>query len=375
MRKTVIDGTPVNARMKGLGYVLRGLLDVLNRNRPSFLRKVFVDESYAAAARERWPHLPLEAVRSKPAIAWEQWILPRRLADGSAVRHFTGRDRVAPSLASRTTMYLFEIPDYRIEAARRSGTGLYGRLSDAYNLLNFKRVAGEIAMFVVSSVSTARDLVDRYGVSEERIRLVYPGIEESFFVPPPPEARDAARRAFAEGRPYVLHFCTGDPRENSATALKAFAQACPRIPGDIVLLVVGVEGDHAQWLDREVDALGIAGRTLTVPFLSEEDLIAVYRGAAAYLDPTRYEGFGRQILEAMACGVPVISSRVTSVPEVAGDAAILLDPYDTEGFAESLVRVLRDSSLADEMRKRGLANVQRFRWQRAAEELLPILSA
>jgi glycosyltransferase involved in cell wall biosynthesis len=103
--------------------------------------------------------------------------------------------------------------------------------------------------------------------------------------------------------------------------------------------------------------------------VSDEELVDLYRGAAAYLDTSLYEGFGYQVLEAMGCGAPVVATRVTSVPEIVGDAGLLCEPRSAAGLADALARVLEDGALAEELRRRGLERVRSFTWERTASEL------
>lgn len=371
--RLVVDATPIRARNKGLGIFLRMLLDEFEKSPPWNLVTVYIDASYFEEASRLWPRLPLAKVVSSPAVRWEQVTLPRLLGRAAGVLLFTGKDRVAPSLAERTIMYLFEIPDYRIAAARNNGAGIYSRLSDAYNLWNFRRVARRIGRFVVSSASTRDDLIRAYGVAAERIALVYPAIRGAFFNPARPGEAEAAREAWTAGRPYVLHFSTGDPRDNTKTALAAFAEARRHLPEEVVLFVAGTTPEVSRLVTRQAHALGIWERVMTVPFVSEEEMVSLYRGAVLYLDPTLYEGFGMQIVEAMACGVPVVASGVTSVPEVTGNAALLCEPGNVGGISRAIVRVLSDEELAVEMRERGRKEAGRFRIRRAAGELLAIL--
>jgi glycosyltransferase involved in cell wall biosynthesis len=142
----------------------------------------------------------------------------------------------------------------------------------------------------------------------------------------------------------------------------------PHLDHDVVLLLVGT-GAKAV-IERDVTRYGLADRVRHTGFLSVEDLVLSYLGAEAYLDPTLYEGFGLQLLEAMACGVPVLSSRVTSVPEVVGDAGMLCDPYDVNGFASVLVRVVNEPDLRQFMISGGLERAKQFTWERTIRQLV-----
>src|SRR5207249_7313512 len=119
----------------------------------------------------------------------------------------------------------------------------------------------------------------------------------------------------------------------------------------------------------------IEKQTIFTGMVNDERLVELYQQAIVFVFPSRYEGFGLPVLEAMACGCPVLSSNASSLPEVAGDAAILLDPMDVEGFTREMVRVLSDSDLRRDLRERGLARASQFSWDRAASETIAVYRA
>jgi glycosyltransferase involved in cell wall biosynthesis len=148
----------------------------------------------------------------------------------------------------------------------------------------------------------------------------------------------------------VLHVGSNDPRDDTPTALEAARRAGAR------LVVAGGYGGPA-------DGAELVGR------VSDADLAALYRGASAFLDTSLFEGFGYQVLEAMAAGTPVIASDTTSIPEVVGDAGLLCPPRDADAFADALRLVLDDGELAARLRAKGLARAAEFTWERTAREL------
>jgi glycosyltransferase involved in cell wall biosynthesis len=166
--------------------------------------------------------------------------------------------------------------------------------------------------------------------------------------------------------PYVLGVGNLQPRKNLPRLVAAFARAKrqSRLPHQLVL------AGKAQWRESEVFEVvrqeGIEADILFTGYLSDGELVALYNGAEAFAYPSLYEGFGLPVLEAMACGTPVISSHSTSIPEVAGDAAVLIAPTDTDALADALVRVLSDRALRADLRERGLRQAERFSWRQTA---------
>jgi len=162
----------------------------------------------------------------------------------------------------------------------------------------------------------------------------------------------------------VFHLSSSDPRDNTETVLAALAL----VPG-AELVVGGGLGGREAFLEREAERLSLAGRVRFTGRLPDDELVELYRGAAVYVDASLYEGFGYQVLEAMACGAPVVASTATSIPEVVGDAGLLADPRSPTAIAEQVTRILEDDALAADLRGRGLARASDFSWERTADGL------
>jgi glycosyltransferase involved in cell wall biosynthesis len=223
---------------------------------------------------------------------------------------------------------------------------------------------------LADSEATRADLIQLLGVPPGKVEVLYSGVAPRFRPEPEPgeEKRLQARYGLGE-RPYVLSVGTLQPRKNYVRLIRAFARLRP----ETQLVIAGGRG----WLYQEIyaEAEKHPDRVRILGFVDEADLPALYRGAALFVFPSLYEGFGLPVLEAMACGVPVVCSDASSLPEVAGEAALLVDPHDEEGLAERMERALADERLREEMIVRGLEQAARFTWERAARQLLAALDA
>jgi glycosyltransferase involved in cell wall biosynthesis len=370
-----IDATPILPGRKGLGLFLENLLDHLVTHPMSNSFVIYIDERFWEKAQEKWPSLCLKCVNARPSFLWEQIQLERKLREDNVEVFFTGRDRTCCEPRIKTVVYLFEVPDYRTHAILKNNSGLYPKLSAKYSRWRFASISRRIGRFIVSSQATLNDLVEMYKVPRERIEIVCPGIQKRFFKPVAAEIRAAAKNYFCKGKSYVLHFATGDPRDNTGVAIEAFSKALPGLDSSLVLLLAGTSDREEKCLRKEADRLRITDRAYYAGFLEDDLLAMAYQGAEAYLDPTLYEGFGFQLAEAMACGIPILSSRVASVPEVVGKGGLLFDPTDVEGFALGLQRLMTNPDLREELSVRGRERATRFSWPETTRKIITLLES
>jgi len=220
---------------------------------------------------------------------------------------------------------------------------------------------------LADSEATRADLIRLLGTPPEKVEVLYSGVDARFRPKPEPRERERLRARYGLDRPYVLSVGTLQPRKNFVRLIRAFA----RLPDTgRVLVIAGGRG----WLYESVleEAARHPDRVRVMGFVEDADLPALYRGADLFVFPSFYEGFGLPVLEAMACGVPVVCSGVSSLPEVAGDAALLVDPEDEDGLMGAMRRALEDEGLRREMMARGRARAAEFTWERAAQQLLGV---
>jgi glycosyltransferase involved in cell wall biosynthesis len=232
--------------------------------------------------------------------------------------------------------------------------------------------ARRAAMVLTDSQASRQDIELHLGLPPERVRAIYLGVGGQFR--PEPAADDGAiRQTWDLPARYVLYLAGHDMRKNVATLIEAFATVTGA--DDDVTLVVGgrlPEHDRPPFHDPRplVAALGIQGRVRFLGWVPEVHKPALYRGAACAVFASRYEGFGLPVLEALACGTPLVASNASSLPELLGDAGFALDPDDVQGMAGAILACLVDEGLAAELRRRGPEQAARFRWTQTAQETL-----
>ena len=223
---------------------------------------------------------------------------------------------------------------------------------------------------LADSHATKQDIVELLGVDADRVHVVYPGREAAFHTKPADEVL-LFRRKNKLDRPFVLFVGTLEPRKNVDVLVKAFGVlAGDGFQGDLVL--AGGSGWATEAIDRALEESPVRGRIHRIGYVKQEDLPYWYCAADLVVYPSSYEGFGIPVLEAMASGTPVITSNRSSLPEVAGDAALTVDPHDIRQLASAMSAVLASPERCADMRARGLAQARKFEWTVAAERCLSL---
>jgi ADP-heptose:LPS heptosyltransferase/glycosyltransferase involved in cell wall biosynthesis len=225
---------------------------------------------------------------------------------------------------------------------------------------------------IADSEATKRDAVSRLGITDERITVI-PLAAGAAFRPLPPEAVAEVRRKYGLSDAYFLHVGARIPRKNLAGALAGFARLLRARPAiEVQLAVAGGAGFGELDLTPDARELVARRRVRFLGHVPQDDLVALYTGALAVVVPSFYEGFGLPLLEAFACGTPGIASNVASLPEVAGDAALYVDPHDPDTIANAMERYATSPELREEMARRARERSRNFSWRKTAEATLAI---
>lgn len=234
------------------------------------------------------------------------------------------------------------------------------------------RLAARRAVRVIAdSESTRRELVAWLGLPATKVVTVSIAADERFR-PAPADAVDAFRRQRGLPARFALFLGTLEPRKNLVRLLDAYAACRARLTETLPLVIAGSRGWYYDEIFARVRELGLQDAVEFAGFVPAAELPWWYRAADIFVYPSLYEGFGLPVLEAMASGTAVITSNTSSLPEVAGDAAILVDPSDVEALAEALVRVLNDPDLRLAMSAAGVRQAAKFSWRRCAEETVTV---
>jgi glycosyltransferase involved in cell wall biosynthesis len=300
----------------------------------------------------RWP-----TERRLVRIVWEQvawpWLAARRKLDLlHGMAFVTPVSSPCPTVVTVYDLSFIHYPD-RFPTIQR----IYLASQTARSCRKARRV-------ITISESSRRDVHRLFGVPLGRIDVVRPGVDNRFR-PLSTAVVEDFRRRLSLPECFVLHVGTLQPRKNIPVLLEAFARVARE---NLQLVLVGGKGWLFDEIFRQVEILGLQDKVRFTGYVADSELPLWYNAAAMMVFPSVYEGFGMPVLEAMACGTPVIGANSSSIPEAAGKAAILFDPQDVDELADRMTAVLDDADIPARMRELGFEQARQFSWERAGRE-------
>lgn len=309
------------------------------------------------------------ALWTPPHHRYEQWALPLELwplqLDLLHCPDFIPPfRRRCPAVITVHDVAFLRFPNLLTEESR----SYYGQIN---------RAVQDAEHIIAVSESTKHDLISLLDADEKKITVVYEAAGAAFH-PADSAAIQAVRQRYGMEGEYILFVGTIEPRKNIPFLLQAYARMKETWQGASAmpkLVLAGKKGWLCESIFTILDDLKLGSSVVLTGGVPLEDLPALYTGACLFVMPSLYEGFGLPVLEAMSCGTPVVCSDISSLPEVAGDAALLVSPQDMVGLAAAMQRLCQDQTLREQMRARGLAWAVAFSWERAARETLAVYQA
>ena len=254
----------------------------------------------------------------------------------------------------------------------------YFKKDDLMQLKSWTKYSVQKAKHVLTiSESTKKDVVKYYQYPTDNITVTYIGYDTETFAPVLDEERiESVLAKYGIARPYILYLGTLQPRKNILRLVRAFHMLVAQekyADLGLKLVIVGKKGWLFDEIFAEVKKLGMERVVVFTGFVPDEDKCAILSGALIYTLPSLYEGFGIPVLEAMACGTPVVTSRISSLPEVTGECGVLVDPYSEKSICGGMKLLINDVPLREELRQKGLMWVKHFDWMNTARTTLKVL--
>jgi glycosyltransferase involved in cell wall biosynthesis len=289
---------------------------------------------------------------------WEQTILPNMLRRGDLLwsPSNSGPLFVPNQVLSLHDLAFIEYPEW-----------FDPKFAGWYRFL-IPRLINKVNLLITPSYYTKIRILDTFWISPDKVKVVPPGVNPDLFRPSSIQDQQQIRNIYGLDDPYCLVVGSLEPRKNLGNLFQAWELSRAAKSG-LHLIVAGSGGQ----MFRRVDTGHLPGRIHLIGAVSDPELVSLYSGAKAYILPSLYEGFGLTVLEAMACGAPVIASKAGAIPETAGEAAIYFNPVDVEEIAQTIDRVLEDSELQETLRAKGLERAREFSWDNAAEKIWILL--
>ncbi|HEY7821085.1 MAG TPA: glycosyltransferase family 1 protein, partial [Vicinamibacteria bacterium] len=356
------DATTIRGNKTGVGYYSARLLERLTSvggdENP-------IDEILVLSNRDLdFPSIPrcrlVDEGRFPLRAVWMQAVLPFVLQRNQPdLCHFT--NFLGPYFTR--TPYVVTFHDMTLQLLPECHTWKKRLLTRSLS----PEIARNARLIITPSQSAKQDLSRLFSIPQDKIRAIPHAPDEQFQPRRDPETRARIQKRYGIETPYLLYVGTLEPRKNLLRAVEAFSRIHSAHPEHRFYLA-GDLGWRSKELLQALESLPGGDHVARLGYVAEEDLAALYSNAELFVYPSLYEGFGFPVIEAMACGTPVLTSNTSSLAEIAGGAALLVDPYDTDAIANAMDRALGDGEERERLRLAGLARARTFSWERTTRE-------
>ncbi|MCO6451612.1 MAG: glycosyltransferase family 4 protein [Caldilineales bacterium] len=320
---------------------------------------------YPAPPLDRIPRTTIDLGNKRWRLRVMQAYALRQAQDGliGSVDIFHATDHLLPNL--QRTKAVFSLGDVTFLSHPQA----HSRLNRMFLRLMMPRFLSNAYAIIAISQNTLAEMKRYYEVGLDNATVVHLGVSKRFKPIDDPATLTDVRKRYALPLDFILYVGTIEPRKNIARLIEAYANLNNQTTK---LVIAGKRGWLYDDVFQLVQSHGLENDVLFPGYISDEDLPAIFSAATLFVFPSLYEGFGLPVLEAMACGVPVITSNVSSLPEVAGDAAILIDPYDIQSIRDAMQSLMDNPTKRSELSAKGLRNAAEFTWERTARQTLDI---
>jgi len=370
----VVYGTGVSVYTKNL---VENLLKIDRKNQyllfGSSLRRKKELHRYIAILLKRYPNVSAKIFPIPPtllSLIWNKWhILPIENFIGNVDVFFSSDWTQPPVKQAKLITVVHDLVPWRYPKTlpKKIITTHHNRI---------KWVKKEVGVIIADSQSTQNDLIKIIKIPKRKIYVVYPGIDKKRFCPQNKEKINQIKRKYGLSN-YILAVSTREPRKNFIRIIEAFkklsAQGGPASGRKNRNFQLAIAGKYGWGEETKKLKNSKTPKLKTLGYVPDGDLAPLYSGARCFVYPSLYEGFGLPILEAMACGCPVVTSNISSMPEVASEAAILINPRKTTEITKAINKIINNEKMAEKLSKKGIEQAKKFSWEKCAKEVLGIM--
>ena len=307
-----------------------------------------------------------------PYPLWEQFKLPRiaKLYNCDILHCTSNTAPYSKKTPLITTLHDIIYMEGSISKLLTSKASLYQKFGNLYRRIIVSRVVKNSKRLITVSNFEKENITNFLKLENNNIQTVYNGVNKTFKVSIDANQISRVKTKYKLPENYVLHIANKDPRKNTKKVLIAFKEYLKITNSTQKLLMLGCKKDDLKIMLKEIDAMDIYEHIILTGYVSDEDLPIIYQLSELFLFPSLREGFGIPIIEAMACGVPVITSNTSSMPEVAGNAAYLIDPNKTEEISQGILKIMADNTFKKQLIEKGLKRSKEFTWNNTALKVL-----
>jgi len=364
-----LDGRAIINKNTGIGRYIYSLIEAIlavdTQNQYTLLVNSRLSSTHPVHQLD-FSNLEIRIVNVAEVSVGQQFLLPIKLANSAFdIFHYPNFD-LPVCVPFKSLMTIHDLTYVKHRDIYHTGRLLKNLYTRQIINLGIRRARKIIAV----SKSTRDDLIELFNVHEEKIEVIYesiPGNMHLNFRPEPKCKLSTPYDGFENVEQYFLFVGERRPHKNLVRLIEAFALFKKNNPGNIKLVIGGKPYADYREPERKAEDLGVTKDVLFIGYVEDQDLAALYQNALTFVFVSIYEGFGIPILEAMACGTPVITGNISSMPEIAGDAALTIDPFNVQEISQAMLDVTRNATLRRQLIEKGLKRAAQFSWEKAAE--------
>jgi glycosyltransferase involved in cell wall biosynthesis len=369
--KIGVDARPLSRPAAGIARAVRNLLIQLREIDAENAYFLYSDREFDFPVRDdRWQKRIRRSLPFLPGSAWLQTDA-NRMAVEDGLDVFWGTAHALPLGLPSSLRRVLTVHDLTW-IAHPETMSFYNRL--VHNLLVGRSIR-QTDVICVPSESTRYGVISYLGTAVKEAEVIRWGIEDHYSPRDPVAAAGRIAEKYGASLDYLCSVGTVSPRKNLVTLVEAVKILHDDHQCKVQLLIAGAKGWKNSSLYKQLGASGLTEKEVRfLGYVPEEDMPDLYAGASVFVFPSLYEGFGFPVLEAMACGAPVVASNVSSIPGVAGDAALLVNPRQPREWAEAILRIRSNSTLREDLIRRGISRAAQFKWSDTARAMLSVLT-